>query len=68
MPVDIVVSPSDGFVYNKGSSTIENRCVNRYLQSNQFASKHIEVVEEEETEDGENRRLTDSVYNASDVF
>ena len=36
-PVELVVSPSDsydGSVYNKGSSTIENKaawCVNRYL-------------------------------------
>ena len=54
---ELVVSPSDSYdasVYNKGSSTIENKgdwCVNRYLYSNQFAGRR---VEEEETEE-ENR-------------
>ena len=70
MPVDIVVSPSDGSFYNKGSSMIENKAdwwVNHYLQSNQFASRRVEEEETSE-EDGENHILTNSVYNASDVF
>ena len=44
---------------------IENKadwCVNRYLQ---FAGRR---VEEERTEEGENRSLTDSIYNTNDVF
>ena len=58
MPIDMAVSPSDGSIYNKGSSMIENKtnwCVNRYLQSNQFTGRRVK--EEEETEDGENRGL-----------
>ena len=48
-------------MYNRGSSTIENKAnwyVNRYRQLNQFAGTRAEEEETEE-EDGENRGLAD---------
>ena len=64
----VLLSDSDsGSVYNKGSSTIENKadwCVNRYLRSNQFVGRRVEEEEETEEEDGENHGLTDFRYRS----